>query len=209
MKKRIITSVVITVIFALIIVTSSFIALVNINTIDDAKETLSIYKVCFSKGNYSKEDLSIYKFKGNSVRFTVVNKDGDVLFDNETNNLENHKDRQEIIDAFKNGTGTSVRSSKTLSMNMVYYATQINDNIVVRSSVPVSNIKVFTSGTLKYYVAIVIVVFLLSLALAIKLVKIIVYPIKELEKVTAKIANGDLNKFNQSDCLTCYTYCFC
>ena len=35
MKKRIITSVVITVIFALIIVTSSFIALVNINTIDD------------------------------------------------------------------------------------------------------------------------------------------------------------------------------
>lgn len=174
--------------------TSSFIALVNINTIDDAKETLSIYNVCFSKGNYSKEDLSIYKFKGNSVRFTVVNKDGDVLFDNETNNLENHKDRQEIIDAFKNGTGTSVRFSKTLSMNMVYYATKINDNIVVRSSVPVSNIKVFTSGTLKYYVAIVIVVFLLSLALAIKLVKIIVYPIKELEKVTAKIANGDLNK---------------
>ena len=194
MKKRIITSVVITVIFALIIVTSSFIALVNINTIDDAKETLSIYNVCFSKGNYSKEDLSIYKFKGNSVRFTVVNKDGDVLFDNETNNLENHKDRQEIIDAFKNGTGTSVRFSKTLSMNMVYYATKINDNIVVRSSVPISNIKVFTSGTLKYYVAIVIVVFLLSLALAIKLVKIIVYPIKELEKVTAKIANGDLNK---------------
>ncbi|WP_294172278.1 ATP-binding protein [uncultured Clostridium sp.] len=194
MKKRIITSVVITVIFALIIVTSSFIALVNINTIDDAKETLSIYNVCFSKENYSKEDLSIYKFKGNSVRFTVVNNDGDVLFDNETNNLENHKDRQEIIDAFKNGTGTSVRFSKTLSMNMVYYATKINDNIVVRSSVPISNIKVFTSGTLKYYVAIVIVVFLLSLALAIKLVKIIVYPIKELEKVTAKIANGDLNK---------------
>ncbi|WP_195989323.1 HAMP domain-containing sensor histidine kinase [Clostridium sp. D53t1_180928_C8] len=194
MKKRIITSVVITVIFALIIVTSSFIALVNINTIDDAKETLSIYNVCFSKEDYRNEDLSIYKFKGNSVRFTVVNKNGDVLFDNETNNLENHNDRQEIIDAFKNGTGTSVRFSKTLSMNMVYYATKINDNMVVRSSVPVSNIKVFTSGTLKYYVAIVIVVFLLSLALAIKLVKIIVYPIKELEKVTAKIANGDLNK---------------
>lgn len=194
MKKRIITSVVITVIFALIIVTSSFIALVNINTIDDAKETLSIYNVCFSKEDYTKEDLSIYKFKGNSVRFTVVNKAGDVLFDNETNTLENHKDRQEIVDAFKNGTGTSVRFSKTLSMNMVYYATKINDNIVIRSSVPVSNIKVFTSGTLKYYVVIVIVVFLLSLALAIKLVKIIVYPIKELEKVTAKIANGDLNK---------------
>ena len=194
MKKRIITSVVITVIFALIIVTSSFIILVNINTINDAKEALSIYNVCFSKGYYTNEDLSTYKFKGNSVRFTVVNKDGEVIFDNETSDLENHKDRQEIIDAFNNGTGSSVRFSKTLSINMVYYATKINDDMVIRSSVPVSNIKVFTSGMLKYYVAIVIGVFLLSLALAVKLVKIIVYPIKELEKVTAKIANGNLNK---------------
>lgn len=194
MKKRIITSVVITVVFALVIVTSSFIALVNINTIDDAKEALALYNMHFAKEDYSTADLSLYKFKGNAVRFTIVNKDGDVIFDNEKNDLENHNDRQEIIDAFKNGTGTSVRFSKTLSINMVYFATRINDNMVVRSSVPISNIKVFTSGTLKYYIAIVIVVCLLSLVLAIKLVKIIVYPVKELEKVTTKIANGDLNK---------------
>ena len=194
MKKRIITSVVITVIFALIIVTSAFITLVDINTINDAKEALSIYNVCFSKEDYTNEDLSIYKFKGNSVRFTVVNKDGDVIFDNETSDLENHKDRQEIIDAFNNGTGSSVRFSNTLSANMVYYATKKNDNMVIRSSVPINNIKVFTLGTLKYYFAIVIGVFLLSLVLSVKLVKIIVYPIKELEKITAKIANGNLNK---------------
>ena len=194
MKRRIITSVVITVIFALIIVTSSFIALVNINTIDDAKESLALYNVCFSKEDYMNEDLSLYKFKNNQVRFTVVNKNGDVIFDNEKQNLENHNDRQEIIDAFKDGTGSSVRFSTTLSMNMVYYATKVDDNTVVRSSVPISNIRVFTSGALKYYVAIVIVVILLSLALAIKLVKIIVYPVKELERVTTRIANGDLNK---------------
>ena len=194
MKKRIITSVVITVIFALIIVTSSFIVLVNINTINDAKEALAIYNLSPSKGDYGNEDLSIYKFKGNSVRFTIVNRDGEVIFDSERSILDNHKDRQEIIDAFNNGTGTSVRFSKTLSVDMVYYATKINEDVVIRSSVPVNNIKVFTLGTLKYYIAIVIVVFLLSLTLAVKLVKIIVYPIKELEKVTAKIANGNLNK---------------
>ena len=194
MKKRIITSVVITVIFALIIVTSSFIVLVNINTINDAKEALAIYNLSLSKGDYTNEDLSIYKFKGNSVRFTVVNRDGEVIFDSERSVLDNHKDRQEIIDAFNNGTGNSVRFSKTLSVDMVYYATKINEDIVVRSSVPVNNIKIFTLATLKYYIAIVVVVFLLSLALAVKLVKIIVYPIKELEKVTAKIANGNLNK---------------
>ena len=194
MKKRIITSVVITVIFALIIVTSSFIILVNINTINDAKEALSIYNVCFQRDIIPVRICLHINLKGISVRFTVINKDGEVIFDNETSDLENHKDRQEIIDAFNNGTGSSVRFSKTLSINMVYYATKINDDMVIRSSVPISNIKVFTSGMLKYYVAIVIGVFLLSLALAVKLVKIIVYPIKELEKVTAKIANGNLNK---------------
>lgn len=194
MKKRIITSVVITVIFALIIVTSSFIALLNINIINDAKETLALYNVCFSKEDYNIEDLSLYKFKGNPVRFTIINKNGDVIFDNEKQNLENHSDREEVIDAFKNGTGSSVRFSKTLSMNMIYYATKIDDNTVVRSSVPISNIRVFTSGALKYYIVIVIIVVLLSLALAIKLVKIIVYPVKELERVTTRIANGDLNK---------------
>lgn len=194
MKKRIITSVVITVIFALIIVTSSFITLVNINTINEAKEALSIYNICISKGDYSNEDLSMYKFKGNPVRFTVVNKEGDVIFDNEKSELDNHKDRQEVIDAFDGGFGSSVRFSSTLSTNMVYCASKINDNMVIRSSVPVNNIKVFISGAFKYYVFIVLGVFLLSLILSIKLVNVVVYPIKELEKVTAKIASGNLNK---------------
>ncbi|MCI9303624.1 cell wall metabolism sensor histidine kinase WalK [Clostridium sp.] len=194
MKKRIITSVIVTVIFALIIVTSSFITLVNINTINDAKEALSIYNICILKGDYSNEDLSMYKFKGNPVRFTVVNKDGEVIFDNEKSELENHKNREEVIEAFDSGFGSSVRFSSTSSINMVYCATKINDNMVIRSSVPVNNIKVFTSGAFKYYVFIVLGVFLLSLILSIKLVKVIVYPIKELEKVTAKIASGNLNK---------------
>lgn len=194
MKKRIITSVIVTVIFALIIVTSSFITLVNINTINDAKEALSIYNICILKGDYSNEDLSMYKFKGNPVRFTVVNKEGEVIFDNEKSELENHKNREEVIEAFDSGFGSSVRFSSTLSINMVYCATKINDNMVIRSSVPVNNIKVFTSGAFKYYVFIVLGVFLLSLILSIKLVKVIVYPIKELEKVTAKIASGNLNK---------------
>ena len=194
MKKRIITSVLITVIFALVIVTSSFIALVNINAIKDAKETLAVYNFTISKEGYKKEDLLVYKFKGESVRFTVVNKNGDVLFDNEKSDLGNHSNREEIIEAFKNGTGNSVRFSETLGLNMVYYATKINDDIVIRSSVPINDIEVFTSGTLKYYIAIIIMVLVLSLALAAKLVRIIVHPIKELEEVTAKIASGNLNK---------------
>lgn len=195
MKKKIITLVVITVIFALVIVTSCFIGLVNISTIKDAKETLAIYNECVAGEDYKDSKLlSLYKFKDNLVRFTVINKDGEVIFDNEIAKLDNHNNRQEIIDAFKNGSGSSVRYSASLSTSMVYVATKIDDNTVIRSSVPVNNIRVFTSGTLKYYIAIILLVFVLSLFLAVKLVKIIVYPINELQKVTSKIENGDLNK---------------
>ena len=195
MKKKIITLVVITVIFALVIVTSCFIGLVNISTIKDAKETLAIYNECVAREDYKDSKLlSLYKFKDNLVRFTVINKDGDVIFDNEIAKLDNHNNRQEIIDAFKNGSGSSVRYSESLSTSMVYVATKIDDNTVIRSSVPVNNIRVFTSVTLKYYIAIILLVFVLSLFLAVKLVKIIVYPINELQKVTSKIENGDLNK---------------
>lgn len=195
MKKKIITLVVITVIFALVIVTSCFIGLVNISTIKDAKETLAIYNECVVREDYKDSKLlSLYKFKDNLVRFTVINKDGDVIFDNEIAKLDNHNNRQEIIDAFKNGSGSSVRYSESLSTSMVYVATKIDDNTVIRSSVPVNNIRVFTSVTLKYYIAIILLVFVLSLFLAVKLVKIIVYPINELQKVTSKIENGDLNK---------------
>lgn len=195
MKKKIITLVVITVIFALVIVTSCFIGLVNISTIKDAKETLAIYNECVAREDYKDSKLlSLYKFKDNLVRFTVINKDGEVIFDNEITKLDNHNNRQEIIDAFKNGSGSSVRYSASLSTSMVYVATKIDDNTVIRSSVPVNNIRVFTSVTLKYYIAIILLVFVLSLFLAVKLVKIIVYPINELQKVTSKIENGDLNK---------------
>ena len=89
MKKRIITSVVITVVFALIIVTSSFIALVNVNTINDAKEILSIYNLLIADDikNNDYDNVSLFTFKGNAVRFTVVNKDGEVIYDNEKENL--------------------------------------------------------------------------------------------------------------------------
>ena len=195
MKKKIITLVVITVIFALVIVTSCFIGLVSISTIKDAKETLAIYNECVVREDYKDSKLlSLYKFKDNLVRFTVINKEGEVIFDNEITKLDNHNNRQEIIDAFKNGSGSSVRYSESLSTSMVYVATKIDDNTVIRSSVPVNSIRVFTSGTLKYYIAIILLVFVLSLFLAVKLVKIIVYPINELQKVTSKIENGDLNK---------------
>lgn len=195
MKKRIVVSSLITVIFALIVVTSSFIALLNVKEIERTKDILSSYNdMVIRHIKLGDDDLVGFKINNSTVRFTIVDKAGNVIKDSENNNLENHSSREEIIGAFKNGKSTSTRYSKTEGVNVIYYATKIDENTVLRSSVPISNIKFFTEGYIKYYLIIIFFVILLCLGLSLKLIRAIIYPLKELEIVTDKIANGDYSR---------------
>lgn len=196
MKKRIIISSLATVIFALVLLFLSLIELINIQNIGRAKEILSVYNELFIKEiKESNVDLSKFKIDNNQVRFTIINKQGNVLFDTENDEKfsDNHLDREEIQKAFNENEGSSVRYSKTSSSKLVYYATKIDDNTVVRSSVPISAIIIFLSRNFKYYIFIIITVIILALGLSVKLTRIIIYPIKELEQAASKILNGDLD----------------
>ena len=196
MKKRIIISSLATVIFSLILVCLSFIELINIHEIERAKGILSVYNEIFIKEVEENDfDFSNFRIDDNQVRFTIIDIQGNVIYDseNEGSLSENHIDREEIQKAFIDGEGSSVRYSETSTVTLVYYATKINDKMVVRSSVPTSAIMIFLAGNLKYYMFIIIIVAILALGLSIKLTRIIIYPIKELEEATAKILNGDLN----------------
>ncbi|MEG1286516.1 MAG: ATP-binding protein [Clostridium sp.] len=195
MKKRIIIFNTITILFALLILTSSFIALVNLNEIDKTKGLLASYnKIITLNPDFSDENLENFKVSDITVRFTVVDKQGNVIFDSNNKYLSNHLDREEIFKAIENGEASVTRFSKTEGVNLVYYASKLNDDLVIRSAVPLSTIKVFTSGYLKYYFLVIILVVLLTLGLSLKLVRAIIYPVKELEAVTGKIANGDFNR---------------
>ncbi|WP_411170473.1 ATP-binding protein [Clostridium sp. MB05] len=195
MKKRILLSSLITVIFALLIVTCSFIALVNLKEIDKTKEVLSIYNNLVIKLNrFNNEDLQDFKINNTKVRFTLIDKDGNVLSDTDNENLENHLNREEVIAAFKNDEASSTRYSSTQGTNVVYYATKINDNMIIRASLPLYTIRVFSEDYIKYYIIVIIFVVLLSLGLSLKLIRAIIYPVKELEIATNKIANGDYSR---------------
>ena len=195
MKKRIIVFNIITVLFALVILTSSFIALVNVNEIEKTKGLLSSYNEIMSLNqNFTEENLDNFKVNDINVRFTLVDKKGDVIFDSSNKKLENHLDREEIIKAFEKGSSSVTRFSKTEGANLVYYASQLRDDVIIRSAVPLSTVRVFAPGYLKYYIVCIILVILLSLAVSLKLVRAIIYPVKELEIVTGKIANGDFNR---------------
>ncbi|MEG1267609.1 MAG: hypothetical protein RSE19_14180, partial [Myroides sp.] len=136
---------------------------------------------------YSKNYDTIIK------RIEDSKKEFDKNFDSNNKYLSNHLDREEIFKAIENGEASVTRFSKTEGVNLVYYASKLNDDLVIRSAVPLSTIKVFTSGYLKYYFLVIILVVLLTLGLSLKLVRAIIYPVKELEAVTGKIANGDFN----------------
>ena len=67
-------------------------------------------------------------------RITLARPDGTILYDSEkdASDLENHKDRPEIIQALEKGTGEVVRFSQTLSKQTFYYAVKLNDGNILR-----------------------------------------------------------------------------
>ena len=60
--------------------------------------------------------------KNEELRITLISGDGEVLFDNNASNLENHLNRPEVKEAFETGSGESVRKSDTKNMRAFYYA---------------------------------------------------------------------------------------
>ena len=69
-----------------------------------------------------------------SSRITLLGKDGQVLFDSIENpeEMENHSNRPEFIEAEKQGSGEMVRYSDTLSKQTFYYAVKLTDDQVLR-----------------------------------------------------------------------------
>ena len=194
MKSKILTSVIITVLFALISSTCLFVIISNIQEINRTKDSLKNLNNYVIKLNIKDEKLiEDYKINNVNVRCTLIDKDGTVLYDSTGKNLENHLNRIEVQNAINNGEGYSVRLSDTTREKMVYYATKLDNGEILRTSIPFKTIVFFTGDNIIYWVIIIIIVFSFSIFLAMKLVRAIMEPLRDLENVTARIANGDLH----------------
>ncbi|MBE5785504.1 MAG: PAS domain-containing protein [Clostridiales bacterium] len=69
-------------------------------------------------------------------RITWLAADGTVLFDSgvSASDMENHGDREEVIEALTGGAGSSIRHSATLNEHHIYYAQRLDDGTVLRIS---------------------------------------------------------------------------
>ena len=76
-------------------------------------------------------------------RFTLIDVNGNILYDSERytkeDKMANHKNREEIKEAFQTGEGFAIRKSKTLRQNMAYYGLLYENNDgeknVIRTSI--------------------------------------------------------------------------
>ncbi|MCC8145992.1 MAG: two-component sensor histidine kinase [Bacteroidales bacterium] len=75
-----------------------------------------------------------------NLRVTIINKEGTVLFDNrlhESNEIENHALRPEIVSAKDKGKGIDIRKSTSTQKEYLYYAKDLG-NSFIRVALPYS-----------------------------------------------------------------------
>ena len=132
------------------------------------------------------------------TRVTIIDPAGLVLADSERNpaEMDNHRLRPEVIEALSLGQGTSIRSSDTLSYDMMYVAVlaRLNDNLlaVVRLARPLHAIEE-TIGRFRQGVLMVIgLITVVHVLTATYIARRTSGPITMLNHVVSRMAQGDL-----------------
>jgi len=116
-------------------------------------------------------------------RITWVDADGTVIYDNqvEIDGMENHLQREEILQAFETGFGQSVRYSDTLLKELRYTAQKLPDGSVLRLSTTQNSILTLLLGVFQPVCVVILVAVALCLFVASRLSKSIVEPLNRLD----------------------------
>ena len=132
-----------------------------------------------------------------SIRVTVIDRQGNVMFDNEANpgSMENHLFRPEISYAFQHKTiGSAVRTSSTLDDRMLYIAVyDAKQDIVIRTSMSMSTSQASLSGILATILAVMATAMVILLIAGIFMTRLITRPLINLQIAANTMADGELS----------------
>jgi two-component system phosphate regulon sensor histidine kinase PhoR len=150
-------------------------------------DTESIKAICKSRGEAS------------STRITVILSSGVVLGDSDKDSelMENHIDRPEVIKALGGKTGWNIRKSGTLDQNMMYVAIPLIKQKrivgVVRTSIPVA---LFEKTLNKSYINIAfggVLIAVFASVLCFLISRILSRPLEEMKQGISEFAKGDFS----------------
>jgi len=112
----------------------------------DLESRVSTVAFLLSKTNSANIDFKVFSkeaSKHSNMRVTIIDAPGDVLGDSnfDSEEMDNHLNRPEVALSLRNGTGSSVRYSKTLNKDYLYLAKKIysnNEELILRGAIEIS-----------------------------------------------------------------------
>lgn len=204
MKKKIIVTNVIIVVFALLILFLSGISITKSINKKQAEERIIDVANIYAE-NYTSSD-KVVKNVPKDYRVTVVDKAGKVLSDSETedvSNMENHIDREEIVAALHGKPVAVTRRSDTTNKDMVYSAVKVDlssdDYVFVRVSTPVDSVNLYATSTILPNFYVLIAAIIAAVILSIVLTKSLVKPMAEIKNSLIALNNGTFTPSTPSE----------
>jgi len=132
-------------------------------------------------------------------RLTIVDVSGFVISDSEidSNSMENHANRKEVISSLAGNTGIDIRKSETLGQNYLYVAVPIkNGNEIVgvsRASVSLELLESRIAAFRFSIIAITLLTAISAIILAFLVTRYSLKPLKQLAEVAVQLDKGKLN----------------
>lgn len=204
MKKKIIVTNVIIVVFALLILFFSGISITKSIYKKQAEERIIDVANIYAE-NYTSSD-KVVKNVPKDYRVTVVDKAGKVLSDSETadvSNMENHIDREEIVAALHGKPVAVTRRSDTTNKDMVYSAVKVDlssdDYVFVRVSTPVDSVNLYATSTILPNFYVLIAAIIAAVILSVVLTKSLVKPMAEIKNSLIALNNGTFTPSTPSE----------
>lgn len=199
MKKKIYKNVFGLGILTVIFITAAFVLFFNYNMQQQLKNELKTEAVYIAKAYEGLADPVSFLDEIEAQtpsRITYINPDGMVIYDSQADasKMENHLERPEIIDAFKNGTGISKRTSDTLRQHTYYYAIKLSSGSFLRVSGTIDGLIPTFMKVLPAACVISLIILLGSFLIATKLANGIISNINniDLQHPTQKVSFNEL-----------------
>lgn len=152
--------------------------------VDSEKHILSKFAelIAFEYKQNKAQDLKNFIDNDEIYRITIIKLDGSVLYDNKAdiNNIENHLNRPEVIDAIKYGQASSSRYSITLDKTTIYTAIKLDD-IIIRVSIAYDSIFADYAFLIKFILSIILFVMTCAYIAAKYVSYKITYPLNHLK----------------------------
>ena len=183
LQKKIFRSICFTVLASMIFFVVTVLCIAYKFYLDEAETELKTIVALITKADYSDEEIVeiLESSVDYDIRYTRVDKDGNVLFDNnyDASRLDNHIDRQEISEALNNGKGASTRRSTTAG-TVNYYVAVSDGESVIRLSRDVRGMLSLFLGVVPVVICIAGIVMIVATLVSMKLSESAIRPIQKL-----------------------------